>query len=89
MKSIKIILFGSAFFIFSALPFFFLPKHMSSYYLTIALFGPALIFGKSVKGRKLTILICLCYLLITILGLKFLSQTHWIILKNTGPIGKF
>lgn len=89
MRNVKLILFGAAFFVLSALPFFFLPNHMSSYYLTMALFGPALIFGKFIQGKKLTILVCLGYLLLTILGLKFLSHTHWIILKNTGPIGKF
>lgn len=89
MKNIKLILFGGAFFVLSAMPFFFLPNHMSSYYLSMALFGPALIAGEILKGRKLIILFCLLYLLLTLLGLNFLSQTHWIILKNTGPIGKF
>lgn len=87
--SFRLLIFGLAFFLLGALPFFFLPGHMSSYYLTIALFGPALIFGEIVSGKKLTALILVSYLALTVLGLEFLSQTHWIILKNTGPIGKF
>lgn len=89
MRNLKLILFGAAFFVFGALPFFFLPNHMSAYYLTIALFGPALIAGNVIKSKKLIILFFLGYLLLTIFGLQFLSATHWIILKNTGPIGKF
>ncbi len=85
----RLMVFGLVFFILGALPFYFLPNHMSSYYLSMALFGPALIFGEVVSGRKATIILCGVYLLLTILGLNFLSQTHWIILKNTGPIGQF
>lgn len=88
-KNIKLLLFGGVYFVLATLPFFFLPNHMSAYYLTISLFGPALIVGEVVKGKKLVTIFCVCYLLLTILGLEFLSQTHWIIRKNTGPIGKF
>lgn len=85
----RIVLFGIIFFVLGAFPFYFLPNHMSSYYLTIALFGPALIYGQLLTDKKALFLAGVVYLALTIYGLDFLSQTHWIILKNTGPIGKF
>ncbi len=89
-KSRRIFLLGLAWFLIAALPFYFLPAHQSSYYLTMALFGPALYFGNAL-GHKLRLLIIAIsiYLVMTIIGLEFLRQTHWIILKNTGPIGQF
>lgn len=85
----RLLVLGGAFFILGALPFFFLPAHMSSYYLTMALFGPALVVGEMVTDKKLVVIFLISYLILTLRGLDFLSQTHWIILKNTGPIGKF
>lgn len=84
----RFMLFCLAFFIVGALPFFFLPGHMSSYYLTVALFGPALIYAETLNKKLLSAGIII-YILLTIFGLQFLSETHWIILKNTGPIGQF
>ncbi|MCL4389950.1 MAG: hypothetical protein M1484_01200 [Patescibacteria group bacterium] len=88
LKNRRLLIFGAGFFLVGALPFFFLPAHMSSYYLTIALFGPALIFGGLVRAKLVSLFVGV-YLLLTIFGLDFLSRTHWIILKNTGPIGQF
>lgn len=88
-SNFRVLIFSAIFFFLGALPFFLMSAHMSSYYLTIALFGPALAFGETIRNRKLLMLAMGSYLLLTILGLEFLSQTHWIILKNTGPIGKF
>lgn len=85
----RLLTLGGIFFVLAACPFFFLPQHMSSYYLTMALFGPALVVGETVTNRKLLIVFLATYLLLTIRGLDFLRQTHWIILKNTGPIGQF
>lgn len=85
----RLFLLAVFWFIAGALPFYFLPNHMSSYYLTVALFGPALIFGEILDNKKVTVLVMVLYFLITLRGLDFLSKTHWIILKNTGPIGSF
>ena len=85
----RVLVFGLIFFVLGAFPFFFLPDHMSSYYLTMALFGPAIIYGQVFTDKKVLFLAGLVYLALTIYGLEFLSQTHWIILKNTGPIGQF
>ncbi len=85
----RLLLLGAAIFILAALPFFFLPAHMSSYYLTMALFGPALVVGETVTNKRLLAVFLVSYFLLTIRGLDFLSKTHWIILKNTGPIGQF
>lgn len=89
VRDLRLIVFSVVFFLLSALPFFFLPSHMSSYYLTMALFGSAILFSRVTNLGKLGFVAAACYLLVTILGLDFLSQTHWIILKNTGPIGQF
>jgi hypothetical protein len=84
------IFFGISWFVIGALPFFFLPGHLSAYYLTMALFGTALIFAEILgHDRKLAAGAMLIYLLLTIRGLDFLRGTHWMILKNTGPIGQF
>ncbi len=86
--NLRVLVFSVGMFIFGALPFYFLPGHMSSYYLTISVFGMALIFSEVFRG-KIVLVVMGLYLIMTILGLQFLSQTHWIILKNTGPIGQF
>lgn len=85
----KVLVFGAGWFIISALPFFFLPGHMSSYYLTFSLLGPAIVLAEIFGKSKLLYLAGIAYLILTVTGLHFLSQTHWIILKNTGPIGSF
>ncbi len=80
----KWLIFSTLWFIFGALPFFFLPNHMSSYYLTLSLFGPAVLIGKSLADdKRLTIIFFIFYLLLAVFGLNYLSQTHWIILKPT------
>lgn len=84
----KLLFFSTMFFLLCGLPFYFLPNHMSSYYMTYALFGPALVYSQIIN-RKLLLPIIVIYIGLTFLGLDFLSHTHWIILKNTGPIGKF
>jgi len=88
-QEFKMALFSIIWFVIGALPFFFLPNHMSSYYLTISLLGVSMFISNYLENKKLIVIFCLTYLLLTIFGLNFLSQTHWIILKNTGPIGKF
>lgn len=81
-------LFSFLFFIFGAFPFFFLPMHMSSYYLTVSLLGSSLLFSEIFSvNSKILIFSLLVYLLLSVRGLTFLQETHWIILKNTGPIG--
>lgn len=85
----RVVALGIMFFVFGALPFYFLPYHMSSYYLTMAMFGPALIYTQAFRDEKMLLVAGVIYLALTIYGLDFLSRTHWIILKNTGPIGKF
>ena len=81
--SLKKFIFGISWFFIGALPFFFLPYHMSAYYLTISLFGPA-VFMSSLfnSNRKLGIIFLVLYLLLTVFGLDALSKTHWIILKS-------
>lgn len=79
----RFLFFSLVFFFFGALPFYFLPNHMSAYYLTFAIFGPAVFLSKLFENNKiLRSLFIVCYLLMTIFGLNFLSQTHWIILKG-------
>ncbi len=84
-----ILIFGSLWFLVFGLTFFFLPNHMSAHYMSTGLFGPALIFAEILHGRKTIILTIIVYLLLSYFGLEFLKATHWIILKNTGPIGSF
>lgn len=80
--SLNWLAFALIWFFVGALPFFFLPNHMSAYYLTISLFGPSLFLAKILNQKKLLLLIFLViYLFITQLGLEFLKQTHWIIQK--------
>ncbi|OGG03952.1 hypothetical protein A2W14_05810 [Candidatus Gottesmanbacteria bacterium RBG_16_37_8] len=84
----RLYLFSLFWFLIGALPFFFLPMHLSSYYLTVALFGISLFFSNLLsENPRILLLAILVYFLLTFRGLIFLSQTHWIILKNTGPIG--
>jgi len=87
--NVKLWILAVFWFIAGALPFYFLPNHMSSYYLTMALFGPALLFAEVFSGKKLVYAAVIVYFFMTVRGLDFLSKTHWIILKNTGPIGSF
>ncbi len=89
IQRLKIVSFAVVWFLAGALPFFFLPNHMSSYYLTISLFGTSLLTANYLENRRLIFVFCLVYLALTVFGLDYLSHTHWIILKNTGPIGKF
>lgn len=78
----RIGVFAFGWFFAGALPFFFLPNHMSAYYLTISLFGPAVLMGGVFnKSRKLAGIFLVLYLLMTIIGLRALSVTHWIITK--------
>lgn len=80
----RLIVFSGLWFFFGALPFYFLPGHMSAYYLTLALFGPSVFVGKLLdSSRKTALFFCGVYILLAVLGLDFLSQTHWIILKPT------
>lgn len=86
----KLILTGVFWFIVTLGIFIFLPKHMSAHYLTVALFGGSLIISELLPKRNMLFAVALVfYLFLTIRGLDFLSRTHWIILKNTGPIGQF
>lgn len=84
-----ILIFGTLWFLIFGLTFFLLPNHMSAHYLSTSLFGPVLIFAEILSGKKLTLAVIITYLLMSYFGLEFLKATHWIILKNTGPIGTF
>lgn len=86
---LKLLILVIGIFVTGALPFFFLPNHMSAHYLTIALVGPAILYARAARNRRILLFIVGCYLLMTVLGLEYLSKTHWIILQNTGPIGAF
>jgi hypothetical protein len=77
--NLKLLVFGFLWFFIGALPFFFLPGHMSAYYLTISLFGPILFLSKTIK--KFRYLFLVIYLLMAYFGLEFLKISHWIILK--------
>ncbi|OGG00990.1 hypothetical protein A2153_05980 [Candidatus Gottesmanbacteria bacterium RBG_16_38_7b] len=84
----RLFIFSLLWFFMAALPFFFLPNHMSSFYLTVSLFAVCLVFAEIFSvNPKILISALIVYFLLTWRGLTFLSQTHWIILKNTGPIG--
>jgi hypothetical protein len=85
----KVVFFGGAWFLLAGLPFYFLPDHISAYYLTMAFFGPAVIISHLINGKKLTIAFCLVYLFLAFRGLAYLQQNHWIIKKDVGWPGKF
>ncbi len=86
----RLILTGAFWFVVTLGIFIFLPNHMSAHYLTVALFGSSLIIGELLsKNKNILFLSLVLYLFLTVQGLEFLSKTHWIILKNTGPIGSF
>lgn len=81
---LKLGIFSLFWFLTGAFPFYFLPNHMSSYYLTLSLFGPLVLFSKVLSQNKLTLcLFFVSYVLLSFLGLEYLSKTHWIILKST------
>jgi hypothetical protein len=77
--NLRLLVFGGLWFFIGALPFFFLPGHMSAYYLTIALFGPVIFLSQTIK--KFKILFSVVYGVMAYLGLEFLKATHWIIIK--------
>lgn len=80
----RLIIFAFGWFVVGALPFYFLPYHMSAYYLTLALAGPSILMANLfAKEKAQKYLFVICYLLLSVIGLNFLSQTHWIILKPT------
>lgn len=85
----RLFVFGTLWFFAAAAPHFLMPEHISSQYLAVSLFGPALILGEIAILNYWLILLFAGYLLSTWRGLDFLRHTHWLILKNTGPIGKF
>lgn len=72
----------AAWFIVGALPFYFLPNHMSAYYLSFSLPVVAVIFSHLFWPNKFILLSSLIlYLSLAFFGLDFLSHTHWTILK--------
>src|SRR3989344_62498 len=77
--NLKLLAFSVIWFFVGALPFFFLPNHMSAYYLTISLFGPMVFLAEIVKKFKPVFLTI--YIILSFLGLEFLKTSHWIILK--------
>ncbi len=81
IRQIKIIFWAVAWFFIGALPFFFLPGHMSAYYLTLSLYGPAVVIEKIIKTKYLKTTFLLVYLVLSFFGLEYLKNTHWIILK--------
>ncbi|OGG19157.1 hypothetical protein A2721_01935 [Candidatus Gottesmanbacteria bacterium RIFCSPHIGHO2_01_FULL_47_48] len=80
----RLFILGPTWFLIGALPFFFLPGHMSAYYIAFSLPGMVIIFAEILSPRKLILLLAmLLYLAASTTGLDFLSQTHWTILKPT------
>lgn len=77
----RLLLFSLGWFVIGAFPFYFLPQHMSAYYLSFALFGVAIFIGDYLGKTRLAMLTVPIYLFLTYLSLDFLSKTHWIILK--------
>lgn len=88
-KNWRLFVFGILWFFGGALPHFLMPEHISSQYLAVSLFGPALLLGEIALLNRWIVILFAGYILATWRGLDFLRQTHWLILKNTGPIGKF
>lgn len=87
---LKIVAYGLVWFILGLWIFLFIPGHISAHYLTVSLFGSSLVLAQLLPKNKIGLVVCLLiYLSQTMVSLNFLAQTHWIILKNTGPIGKF
>lgn len=86
----KLITLGGLWYLVALGVFAFMPGHISAHYLTVSLFGSSLILAQFLPKNKLMLAgILTVYLGLTVYGLEFLSRTHWIILKNTGPIGQF
>lgn len=86
----KMITVGAFWFVATLGIFIFLPNHMSAHYLTVALFGSSLIISELLPKKNIFLAVVLAlYLFLTVRGLDFLAKTHWIILKNTGPVGQF
>ncbi len=88
-KNWRLFIFGVLWFFGGAAPHFLMPEHISSQYLAVSLFGPAIILGEIAILNLSVVILFAGYLLATWRGLDFLRLTHWLILKNTGPIGKF
>lgn len=87
--SLRLIVFSAMWFIAGGLPYYLLPNHLSCIYIMVALFGPMLLLAKIFSEKYLFVAAALLYFSMSILGLSFLRTTHWMILKNTGPIGQF
>lgn len=85
----RLIVFSGMWFIAGGLPYYLLPNHLSCIYIMVALFGPMLLLGKIFSEKYLFVAAALLYFSMSVLGLNFLRSTHWMILKNTGPIGQF
>lgn len=80
----RLFAFAVVWFFMGALPFFFLPFHMSAYYLTVALFGPLVFFVRLFSlDKRMLWLFTTIYLVMAVLGIEFLKETHWVILKPT------
>lgn len=87
---IRLIIFGLLWIILGGLPFYLLPNHLSSYYFTFAFLGLGIVFAEILGRQKaLAIAFCTAYFFLSIRGLDFLENTHWIILKNVGETQKF
>ncbi|MDP2860725.1 MAG: glycosyltransferase family 39 protein [bacterium] len=75
------VFFGPLWFLFSSLPFLFLPWHKFPLELTVPLFGMAMFLGKLTGGfgKKTLAVICFFYLLANVSSYLLTYRTHWVI----------
>jgi hypothetical protein len=84
--NISQIIFGFSWFIVAALPFYFLPEHLSAYYLQSALLGLILIVLIILNQAKLSFvfyrfvlaLIIIGYISSSFLSIQGMNKTHWV-----------
>jgi hypothetical protein len=86
-RDLNKIILGISWFVLGALPFYFLPKHLSSYYLEIAILGMIIIwltwlspiFLNTKKVKVLIILLTITsYGLLSLISIRSMQDTHWV-----------
>lgn len=78
----RLLILSGSWFLIGAFPFYFLPKHMSSYYISFSLAGAVFLYSEVFSRNKMLLFIgIIIYILLAFTGLEFLSKTHWTILK--------
>jgi hypothetical protein len=71
---------GVGWFVIFSMPFYFLPNHISPFYLNTAMMGIAICIVVILQPLKKSLLVFLAaYFLVSFINVGFLHRTHWVV----------